>query len=949
MYYNKSFLEAYNSTSRTDMTMRISMFIKNKVIIEDITLDYYDTPKNIRINKDYTIREYFDKINKEIEDNASIVYLDYESNEILKNMLIKTITKCDPTYSAIYTFIEKTTINITDIPKLKTVQVALKTPVKLKTFNIINSPSDILQYLYNRENFEKDNRTLISRESLDKDINELRLRIPEKILNSDKTMDLLSVYNDMMINKEKKIVMFGYNRHCSTLYDSIKDVLVYNYIPGFYCKVETKDIITVQDPMDEKKLLFIRGVNLTRDFHRQCLDNMTLVYTYLNLKSNLSLREIKRYFDQIMFRADTDGKIIEMSYKEILKIIDKDYIETYAYNREEIKIACFLKTILLDDYDLINYYSKSIYAFSYKYLVEGYKVMGNYNGLTHVCFTYLNINCEVIYDELYMSKPLLLLNKYYSTTIKQLYNIALRLSSFITEKEYDANPNQDRITFFKKDDFKNINKFQQKYQINKFIIAGEKEKYLPLNKIKKDDFLLPIFITNKILQRQGEKTYEKKDSIVDVDPKTMAVRIGKYKLFTLPFWCCQQYNNMRYKETHNHNIDHIEGIHMNNLLTNSLIYKYFTNHLNSHNDIIPIYMTDGEKYEYLKTQIHKNKIYDFDYKNYLNIKDNELNNVINSRKTHFKDYEKNFILMNDVFIQRLKEKKKEDNNIDNFNTSLLQEEVKIEEIEEKSFFEDLEMINLINNDELIDEEELFESNFNMLTDIYADEDNVNKYLNIEEVLPDMHIRDDFLVYKPKKNLKEIEKTNYMIKKLINKESITLTMLYMEQSMEIKYEYMTLPNLFLNLMTYSKMHNNTTKIEEKYIILLCVFKLLCFVFITPENYYGSNLKFYCEENELIFCKKVIIKFNDKIYNELEKKNNNKIINYIKQNETIIIDVEINFNEYLKIYKEEISENVVWYRIIKLSKEMDLKIKQIKSNQNMIKNPEKIIMDLLNIKF
>jgi len=118
-------------------------------------------------------------------------------------------------------------------------------------------------------------------------------------------MSVLSVYNDLMINKEKRIVMFGYNRHCNLLIDSIIDNYTYNFLPGHIVNVNYTNIITIRDPIDNK-IIYTKGSRLTQDFFRQCVDNICIIYVFLKITHKYSTKQIIDLFLEITFQIETE-------------------------------------------------------------------------------------------------------------------------------------------------------------------------------------------------------------------------------------------------------------------------------------------------------------------------------------------------------------------------------------------------------------------------------------------------------------------------------------------------------------------------------------------------------------------------------------------------------------------------------------------------------------------
>jgi len=99
MYYNRTFLEAYTKVNRTMMTMRLSRFVKNKIVKPYMCYsDYSDSP-NIVEKRAMTMAEYYFEMKEKSFKKVKLVLAD-------ENMLNKIITKCDPTYGIIYSILK---------------------------------------------------------------------------------------------------------------------------------------------------------------------------------------------------------------------------------------------------------------------------------------------------------------------------------------------------------------------------------------------------------------------------------------------------------------------------------------------------------------------------------------------------------------------------------------------------------------------------------------------------------------------------------------------------------------------------------------------------------------------------------------------------------------------------------------------------------------------------
>jgi hypothetical protein len=279
MFFNRVFIEAYSKSGRPQMTMRLSGYVKNAILRDVITVKDIATPENIMRIKSQTINEYFNK-----HYNIAISMSEKSHNNFMKNnndvlQLYKIITKCDPSYSAIDSIIKNFKIISYGIYKEKTVQISLKTPYKIQVMPIKNSPTILMQYLFNKEDLKLDKRALVSRISLEHDIKTINDRIPKKMLNNKNPLNVLSIYNDLMINFEKRIVTFGYNRHAFNLFDHIHDILTNNYIPGRKISIKLHDVVVINDPFTGKPL-YTKGIKVTPDFHKQCAETICLLFVF---------------------------------------------------------------------------------------------------------------------------------------------------------------------------------------------------------------------------------------------------------------------------------------------------------------------------------------------------------------------------------------------------------------------------------------------------------------------------------------------------------------------------------------------------------------------------------------------------------------------------------------------------------------------------------------------
>jgi len=197
------------------------------------------------------------------------------------------------------------------------------------------------------------------------------------------------------------------------------------------------------------------------------------------------------------------------------------------------------------------------------------------------------------------------LNKYYEATTKQLYNIGLRLTSNISELEYEKTYGKDQIPIMKFSDLKIDEKFALKYNLTMIVaVYPNMKKLVKLKDIDNDQNILPIFLTKRELKKISGIKYKSGNVYPDVDEEKLSIVVGKRKIYTLPFWNSEQHMNMIYNKFNNKD-DYIDGLYFGDLLKNSLICNYFRNKLTPNNNSINIKMSYKDRIELLLNEIKK--------------------------------------------------------------------------------------------------------------------------------------------------------------------------------------------------------------------------------------------------------------------------------------------------------------------------------------------------------
>jgi DNA-binding protein len=610
MFFNRTFVEAYTKSTRTKMAMRLSNFVKDNILkIYLTTEDLFKKPINmitIREMKDFFI-EVFDKNVNNYQEKLNMNELEYN------NRILKIITKCDPTYSAIYSLLNNIRINTeTTYKKTRTIQFSVKTPNKIRSFDLVNSPAILLQYIYNKDDFIMDKRRFKSELSLDKDVNNVLKRLPDNVIKSKNPMDILAVYNDMSISTEKRIIMMGYNRNTNQLVNSVCDVLKYNLIPQRICDVHLHEIVSVIDPFTND-LLYMRGNKLTPDLYQQILENVTLLFVYMFVKLGLQKKYIREYFDNILFIVDDRKGKKSMILRDVLRKFTLSYFEQYNVDLNTKKIAAYLIATLYGDTSLINDLVTNIYNYTYRFIKRSTYTMGEYRGETVLCFTHMHSTQKVILSTKNQKKPIIIYhNDFNSRAVIIHYNIALRILGLLSDDEYVITMYKNRLNqevqdlFETKDDF---NVFIRQNNILGFVkIINEKLTTLPISQYNYPEEHVPIFVCKYPIYR-GSDIKNKDDLVIpNINDNKLGVFVGKEKIYTLPFWKCKQYDNI---------VDNnllLDNMSLKSIFEYRLLQQYFENNLQYTSSYNYSSNLDKDLNNY-RYYINENRLYNFKFNN----------------------------------------------------------------------------------------------------------------------------------------------------------------------------------------------------------------------------------------------------------------------------------------------------------------------------------------------
>merc|ERR1712169_145344 len=376
-------------------------------------------------------------------------------------------------------------------------------------------------------------------------------------------------------------VMIGYNRNTFTLEDSMKDILENNFYYNLSRKVLFTGMINVTDPRTNKQKYLKENI-MTADYTRQSLDNICLLYVYMKIRMKMRTADIKKTLDKLRFKQKINNEITNVSYKNILNRYNPNYVAQHNIKLNEKKVSSYLKYVLMNERELCNDLCSSIYMYSSFYNITDTKIGGKYLGRTVCSFRYMNDYYKVV-KEPELENIFIICNKLPGKKIIPVYNIGKRLCGMISEGQLEQELNVDNV-HKEKNMIKINNNIMKEYNIFQYFDYshdGIVSKKTNLTKEKR----LPYFMTKDHLYFKQSRPNPIMKAFPEINEKNLTVRLGKYKLFTLPFWKCQQYDNVEILEEFN-----LDGLNIKYYLQDKFLKKFINGKTKSVNIEIDNYM-----------------------------------------------------------------------------------------------------------------------------------------------------------------------------------------------------------------------------------------------------------------------------------------------------------------------------------------------------------------------
>jgi len=540
MYYRSNFALAYSRSSRAEITLRLSTFVKSAcLIIDSLKLD--DGNPRLLTIKDFTSSIKDNKLKLISQSNVDKLKSEVGITKF-KTLLNKTLVNCDSTVTSIYSFFEGSHVIFKGVHEKNT--IANLSPSKLNWLHVDNPIDSLFEYVFDYQSFLKDNRPFKSMATLESDKAKLQLHYNIKLNEATPMPIVKSCYQDLILSKSRRNLYMSYSTKSQTLEDFIKTQVDFGTFPGMRIKIISPGVTEAINP-HTGEFVYKKIFTHTKDEIRILLDDAILLYGILKhgykiesttLKTILPTLKINDSIKSTMIRHyntehDLGYYIKKCSIKELYSMGCRNY---------EMKNLAYLKAYLYDDpQGILDLMSENLtYTYSYAKLTsQEIKIM---NATEKVEFTYINekfvaynsahgvilftedqfvnksINAFKIAEKLFNKiSQFRLENEISDTSLKELPLIGIETMQSILE-------NYEHSSVY--------NKLSHRFVDNLELSMSTKVELIPIIRVR--------HIRHTVKKLQGQPMV--KDFRPDFENST--IYIGRQKLFTVPFLAVSQSN-----------------------------------------------------------------------------------------------------------------------------------------------------------------------------------------------------------------------------------------------------------------------------------------------------------------------------------------------------------------------------------------------------------------------
>jgi hypothetical protein len=597
IYFRHNFALAYSRNSRAQITLRLSTYTSKSCC--SISVDDFG-------NVEYgTIGEYVDKFlsnNLQNKHSGNKTITKNEMSEMKKSSM-----NCDSTITSVYSYFKESRVIEHGYHTRST--VATLAPVKINWLNIDNSPTSLVQYIFNYDDFRKDTRYHKGLSSLNADKKVLEKFYCQELNEDTELSTIKSVYTDMTLSQNRRNLCMSYANNIQTLEEFLNVHIGFGSIYQKRLQVVTSGVKDSVNP-HTGEIYFRKMKTVTKSPYKAIIDDATLIYSVLTHGYKLARKDVRIVLNSLELK---DPNSIEGHICLFSEILDKSISElkSLGFNQSELKMFSFLKAFMTNDVKDLSELVNENMMYSYQYVrvpndlnhIFSESVKFDYQGQKFQGFRFKN-----------SSQIIVLTENRHKALLTDAYLITQKLFNIITQSSMEKMISQTQLrSMMVNDTIKSMDEMLEEEDFSLVMsvlkpmtslsMEGEREFY-SFKDINLSRNRRHIFLQVEEIDVISNTLTEPINKSITIDWEQSSVYVGSKKLFTLPVLGCTQSNTSRLAEDFN-----VNGLTVNWWLQESRL-RHFT-----HNEDIPVtretygdiggFLLKNDKFTFSISAIHK--------------------------------------------------------------------------------------------------------------------------------------------------------------------------------------------------------------------------------------------------------------------------------------------------------------------------------------------------------
>jgi hypothetical protein len=307
--------------------------------------------------------------------------------------------------------------------------VASKMPKPYEQIHIDNNPADVIQYVYNKEDYIRDERVPLPNSNIEADADVVR-RMDAKLTFLTPSEKISFIYACLTKDKRKLRICIGPSTTQPDLIRFIVGSFRHAFLARKACHIEIDHEIRFDGPLGMTPLRFVYGNRHITKVHVICKTLITLaIYIKLKIEDNKNpFTAITQQFTKLQIVDENK------SAYEFLNTLSLKQMEVNCLSESETQSILFLQKTVCQRTDQLDMYGLQYSSILYKYEKSAQFTQDGYKGDSIIGFSCFDANNRMLHIDS-INSNILISNAPSVSKLMMLFNVGTK---FVDKKEFTS-------------------------------------------------------------------------------------------------------------------------------------------------------------------------------------------------------------------------------------------------------------------------------------------------------------------------------------------------------------------------------------------------------------------------------------------------------------------------------------------------------------------------------